>query len=323
MTAGNREERRGLAPWVELIRPFTLLVPALGFVAGTLCALPGRHILDSHGWVRVLGPSLLGALMAATLNAASNALNQITDLEQDSVNKPERPLPTGRISVRAAGWFAAATYLLALLLAWLVVYPAARPKSGRPWDGHDCFWVVVLGLLFTLAYSLEPIRTKKHWFFANLTIAIPRGMLLKVAGWSAAAPVFSDKEPWLLGGVFFLFLLGASSTKDFADIEGDLRVGCRTLPGRFGTTIAARVIAPFLVFPFLLLPVMTWAGWLSASLPAMTVLGMLLGVYGCWTAWTILKDPEALAVEANHPSWKHMYLMMITAQVGSVVAYWL
>jgi 4-hydroxybenzoate polyprenyltransferase len=34
--------------------------------------------------------------MAAVLNAASNALNQIYDLEIDRVNKPLRPLPSGR-----------------------------------------------------------------------------------------------------------------------------------------------------------------------------------------------------------------------------------
>ena len=37
-----------------------------------------------------------GALMAAVLNAASNAINQIYDLDIDRVNKPKRPLPERR-----------------------------------------------------------------------------------------------------------------------------------------------------------------------------------------------------------------------------------
>jgi hypothetical protein len=37
--------------------------------------------------------------------------------------------------------------------------------------------------------------------------------------------------------------------------------------------------------------------------------------------YLILKDPEALAGTENHPSWTHMYLMMLTAQVGFAVAY--
>ena len=46
-------------------------------------------------------------------------------------------------------------------------------------------------------------------------------------------------EPWYIGAVFFLFLLGASSTKDFSDMRGDEAAGCRTLPIRFGVERAA------------------------------------------------------------------------------------
>ena len=35
----------------------------------------------------------------------------------------------------------------------------------------------------------------------------------------------------------------------------------------------------------------------------------------------ILRDPADLARVENHPSWTHMYLMMMTAQVGFAEAY--
>jgi hypothetical protein len=37
--------------------------------------------------------------------------------------------------------------------------------------------------------------------------------------------------------------------------------------------------------------------------------------------YLILREPEALARTENHPSWTHMYLMMLTAQIGFAVAY--
>ena len=37
--------------------------------------------------------------MAATLNAASNVLNQVHDLDLDRINKPERPIPSGAVSI--------------------------------------------------------------------------------------------------------------------------------------------------------------------------------------------------------------------------------
>jgi len=63
-------------------------------------------------------------------------------------------------------------------------------------------------MFFTFVYSAPALgRTKAHTFGANLTIAIPRGMLLKVAGWSMVASV-GHTEPWFIGSIFFLFLLG-------------------------------------------------------------------------------------------------------------------
>ena len=71
----------------------------------------------------------------------------------------------------------------------------------------------------TYIYSVPPLRTKREGIWANVTIAIPRGVLLKVAGWSSVKTIVG-LEPWYIGAIFGLFLLGASTTKDFADMEG-------------------------------------------------------------------------------------------------------
>src|SRR5262249_39494990 len=166
---------------------------------------------------------IIGSLMAAVLNAGNNALNQIYDLEIDRVNKPKRPLPSGRLPIRQAWIFTAVTYVAALVLAWLVVpWPALSLSKGR----HECFWLVAVAVVCTLIYSMPPLRTKRLGIWANVTIAIPRGVLLKVAGWSAVKTI-AGVEPWYIGSIFGLFLLGATTTKDFADMEGDRRGGCR------------------------------------------------------------------------------------------------
>src|SRR3989454_12788319 len=81
-------------------------------------------------------------------------------------------------------------------------------------------------------------RTKRFGIWANLTIAVPRGCLLKVAGWSMVASVL-HLEPWFIGTIFLLFLLGATTSKDFSDMEGDAAHGCVTLPIRLGVNRAA------------------------------------------------------------------------------------
>jgi len=51
------------------------------------------------------------------------------------------------------------------------------------------------------------------------------------------------------------------------------------------------------------------------------VLGILLAAYGVFTAWLILRDPDSLAQTENHPSWTHMYRLMMLAQTGFALAY--
>ena len=296
------------AAFLELSRPFTLVAPALGFASGAASAAGAfpREVVSRD---LVVFP-LIGLTMAAVLNAASNALNQICDLEIDRVNKPRRPLPSGRMSLTEAWLFTAFAYAAALILAWQVA------PGGR----RECFWIVVAATLITFVYSVPPLRTKRRGIWANVTIAIPRGVLLKVAGWSAVKTVVGV-EPWFIGGIFGLFLLGASTTKDFADMEGDARGGCRTLPIVYGVRRAAWMISPSFVLPFVMIPVGVFAGILTGNPILLHTLSIVMTAYGIYVCYLMLRRPEDLAVDENHVSWAHMYRMMFVAQVGFALAY--
>jgi len=297
-----------LVLWFELSRPFTLVAPALGFASGAVTA---AGAFPTERWsADLLVYPLIGLTMAAVLNAASNALNQIYDLEIDRVNKPARPLPSGRLTLSSAWTFTLVTYAIALALAWLVA------PGGR----RECFWIVVAATAITVLYSVPPFRTKRLGIWANVTIAIPRGVLLKVAGWSAVKTVVAV-EPWFIGGIFGLFLLGASTTKDFADMEGDARGGCRTLPIIYGVRRAAWMISPSFVVPFLLIAVGAVMGILTGNFGLLILLSAVMTAYGLYVCFLMLRRPEELAVEANHVSWAHMYRMMFVAQVGFALAY--
>ena len=294
--------------WLELSRPFTLVAPALGFASGAVTAA-GAAPREPFDWQLLVYP-VVGLTMAAMLNAASNALNQIYDLEIDRINKPRRPLPSHRMSLREAWLFTVICYAVALVLAWLVA------PDGR----HECFWIVAVATVITILYSVPPFRTKRLGIWANVTIAIPRGVLLKVAGWSSVKTIVGV-EPWYIGAIFGLFLLGASTTKDFADMEGDARGGCRTLPIIYGVRKAAWMISPSFVVPFLMISAGAFAGILTGSFLLLQLLSLTMTVYGLYVCYLMLRRPEDLAVEENHVSWAHMYRMMFVAQVGFALAY--
>jgi 4-hydroxybenzoate polyprenyltransferase len=319
---------------IRLSRPFTLLPPLLGILSGAVCAFGSVHNPDPSRRVtpELLGIVALGAFCASLLNAASNVLNQITDLEVDRVNKPDRPLVTREVSLAAAWRLTWVLYVLALVPTWWIVVPTRSGLLARataPVADHQCFLLFLGGLLATLIYSVPEFgRTKRLGIWANVTIAIPRGCLLKVAGWTLVASAFS-LEPWAIGSVFGLFLLGATSTKDFSDAEGDRAGGCETLPVKYGNRKAVAIISPFFVLPWLLVPVLARTSdpaapvhpLLSGNPVLLTALGLLLAAWGMYTVHLLRKNPDELATTENHPSWTHMYLMMMLAQVGFAAAY--
>jgi len=82
------------------------------------------------------------ALTLAFLNAASNALNQSTDVEADMISKPYRPIPRGIVTKDEAQSIAYILYFFALL----------RGLTINVWFGLFVFLI----MLFTVVYSLPP-----------------------------------------------------------------------------------------------------------------------------------------------------------------------
>jgi len=283
-------------------RPFTLVPPMVGIFSGSLIGYGA-----SHAPFRVLHVGLaVGA--AAVLNAASNGLNQICDLENDRINKPHRPLPSGKMTLGRAWAFVAVTYAAALVMVAAV--------------NRETFAIYAIAALATVAYSAPPVRLKRHPVGSNLIIALIRGALLKVAGWAAVSTVLASVEPWYIGSIYFVFLLGATTTKDFADIEGDRAAGCITLPVRFRAAWSARAISPSFIAPWLLMALGSYAGTLSGNHAAISALSVAMLVWGAYVIYLMNSDPYRLVTEGeNHPAWHHMYWMMMVGHLGLAAAY--
>jgi 4-hydroxybenzoate polyprenyltransferase len=228
--------------------------------------------------------------------------NQYFDLEIDRINKPFRPLPSGTISKKTAIIFGFILYSCALILSWLI--------------NLQLFFIVLITAIITFFYSAPPLRIKKYPFISNISIALPRGMLLIVAGWSVNKSIF-NAEPWFIGLIFALYLMGAATTKDFSDIKGDSQFGIKTLPVLYGPEKAAKIISPFLYIPFMLIPLGVICGIIKVIALPLT----FLVIWGLYTANLITKRPQDLTLERNHISWKHMYFMLMAGQLGFAIAY--
>jgi 4-hydroxybenzoate polyprenyltransferase len=123
----------------------------------------------------------------------------------------------------------------------------------------------------------------------------------------------------VLGAMFGLFMLGAATTKDHADMKGDEAGGRVTPPLRSGVRRSAWIIAPFLVLPWLLLVVgvvahgnTTPQGWFHAGL------GVALAGWGAHIVRLLLRD----AAGSRSP-WRHACLLMASSHVGVAAGFWL
>jgi hypothetical protein len=81
------------------------------------------------------------------------------------------------------------------------------------------------------------------------------------------------------------------------------------------------MIAPFFIVPFVVQFGLAYAGFFTGHRLFLMLLGIVLSVWGGYVVYLILRNPLKLATEANHVSWKHMYLIMLVGQLGTAFAY--
>ncbi len=103
--------------YLQLLRPMNCLMTSVAVFIGGLLVMEG------------MGPEALtavGLAMAAAflVTGAGNAINDWTDLESDKVNRPSRPIPSGRMSRRAALIYAIILFALGTTIAGFINWPA-------------------------------------------------------------------------------------------------------------------------------------------------------------------------------------------------------
>lgn len=249
-----------LADWVKLARLPNALTAGLGVWLGRLC-MP-----DSFDF----RAAALGSGAMALLAAAGNMQNDVLDLQADRINRPDRPLPSGRIALRSASLAAAAVYLAALALASVLGVAEGLLAVG----------MALLLCLYNLKLKALPL-------LGNLAVAL----LCALAIYLPELPEFPLHTGF---PVLFALLttLAREVAKDAEDVPGDRAAGFSTLPIRFGTGAAKAVAGSACAAVILLLPV-PWLAlgyregylWVAALGPLPLLLWALYRVLRPETDW--------------------------------------
>jgi len=190
--------------YLELIRVKNCITASFGAFIGGLIA--------SGFETGFMGSILMASLVVFLICGFGNALNDIYDIDIDKINKPSRPLPSGKISLKNAWFFSYFLVFTGLLLSLF---------------NFNCFIIAIVNSLVLYYYAK---RYKRNKIVGNLMVAYLTGSVF----------VFGGAAVGNIGITIMLFLCAMFATwareiiKDFEDMDGDIKENVISLPIKYG-----------------------------------------------------------------------------------------
>lgn len=180
---------------------------------------------------RIEGPPLAGILLLAGAMYAISSLpgnillaalfmaifcmnyvylvNGVTDVKEDAINSPERPLSRGLVGIQEAKKY------VNLLFVLTIIYPFFIHNT---WMERGVVWFI---LFLGYIYSCPPVRFKRIPPLATIYLVANFNLPIILGYWMATAS--TQSPPFLLSTVFLFF--ANMPLKDYGDRVGDKEAG--------------------------------------------------------------------------------------------------
>ena len=214
---------------IKLLRPLNVMTSGLAIIIATaiLDELNNHHVL------------LITTCIVMLYTAASNALNDALDYEIDLINRPERPIPLGYVSIQSA-----------LIISFLLFAFGAALCLQLP------DMAIVIGVFISIPLMVTySTKLKGQYLIGNMVVSFLLGASFLFVGASheMTSPMLI---PMLLAfGLTFL----REIIKDVADMEGDLSLGLKTYPiisgmqsSRIVIIVSCLLVGFFSLVPYLI-----------------------------------------------------------------------
>lgn len=246
--------------YIELARPLNGIIAFISAWLGGIFASSGS---TENLWDMRL---LLVSIAAFLLLSAGNAINDYCDYNIDRINRPMRPLPSGRIQRLHAFIFAMVLIVIGIWLGTLI----NKNATG--------FAILVSAALVGYAFWL-----KRTPFIGNLVVSGLTGVTF-VAGGVAIDSVQGTLVPAIFA---FLFTGAREIIKDIEDTEGDLKNSVKTL-AILNPRLAVGTAVGFMALVILFSPIPYLLGWYSWYYLLTVILGVDFVLIGLATR--LLRD---------------------------------
>ncbi|MDG6913686.1 MAG: geranylgeranylglycerol-phosphate geranylgeranyltransferase [Nitrososphaerota archaeon] len=179
----------------------------------------------------------LGFLTGFFICAYSMIVNDIYDVDVDRVNRPERPIPSGRVSAREAKQLAGAALVVGMVCSALSLNPLA----------------LALAAAYTFLSWLYNSRAKKTGLPGNMIVASSLAIPF-IYGGATIGGAKIGSFLLLMALTAFFSGVGREVVKAMADVEGDAKRNISSVARSRGLAFASQVGALF----FLLAVVTSW-----------------------------------------------------------------
>jgi len=200
--------------WLDLFRAGNCITGFVGVFLGAILTLEDFPTGDN------LKITALLALSVYSFMASWNALNDYLDLEIDKINRPDRPLPSGRISQSLALTAIILTCLISFVSLFLAGQIAnAMTENFEDWYPTIFIWIIALTLLVNYEDDRILLGLKNRGLPGNLAISISVGLVVLFGAAGLFEP-FNERAVSL----FFigtLYNLSREIIKDVEDMDGD------------------------------------------------------------------------------------------------------
>ena len=179
---------------------------------------------------------LLVFFVVFLITGAGNAINDFFDAEIDAINRPNRPIPSGKISKKNAKYFSIALFVLGIALSYTL--------------SNIGFIIALFNSILLIYYSKKLKRTV---LFGNIAIGYLVGSAFLFGG-----AVFGIEGIKVISVLFMLSMLATISreiVKDIEDLVGDRNLGAITLPILYGNKKSAIIASIFSFIAVILSPI--------------------------------------------------------------------
>ena len=236
--------------WLDLFRAGNCVTGFVGVFLGAILTLEDFPKDDN------LNITALLALSVYSFMASWNALNDYLDLEIDKINRPDRPLPSGRISKSLA----LTAILLTCAISFTSLFLAGQIANDMTDNFQDWYptifiWLIALTLLVNYEDDRILFGLKNRGLPGNLAISISVGLVVLFG----AAGLFDPLNERAVSLFFIgtLYNLSREIIKDVEDMDGDegrntyaMRAGAET--ARLAAWVILLITLVALLTPFAL-----------------------------------------------------------------------